>query len=155
LSLFAQALGGGTSSRLFQELREERGLAYSIYAWNQAFADVGLVGIGCAAERARASEAVQLTRQVLEESAEQLSEAELKRARAQLEAGLLMTLETPQGRADHMARSIEVYGRVILLDELLGQIRAVSVEDARTVGRALLDGPVAVASVGAKLALAA
>jgi predicted Zn-dependent peptidase len=155
LSLFAQALGGGTSSRLFQELREERGLAYSIYAWNQAFADVGLVGIGCAAERARASEAVQLTRQVLEETAEQLSEAELKRARAQLEAGLLMTLETPQGRADHMARSIEVYGRVILLDELLNQIRAVSVEDARKVGRALLDGPVAVASVGAKLARAA
>ena len=49
--LFVQALGGGTSSRLFQELREERGLAYSIYAWNQAFADTGLVGIGCAAER--------------------------------------------------------------------------------------------------------
>ena len=58
LSLFVQALGGGTSSRLFQELREERGLAYSIYAWNQAFADVGLVGIGCAAERARAAESM-------------------------------------------------------------------------------------------------
>ena len=56
LSLFVQALGGGTSSRLFQELREERGLAYSVYAWNQAFADVGLVGIGCAADRARAAE---------------------------------------------------------------------------------------------------
>ena len=55
LSLFVQALGGGTSSRLFQQLREERGLAYSIYAWNQGFADVGMVGIGCAAERARAS----------------------------------------------------------------------------------------------------
>ena len=58
LALFVQALGGGTSSRLFQELREERGLAYSIYAWSQAFADTGLVGIGCAAERARAAESV-------------------------------------------------------------------------------------------------
>ena len=155
LSLFVQALGGGTSSRLFQELREERGLAYSIYAWNQAFDDAGMVGIGCAAERARAAESVELARQVLAEAAEKLNEAELHRARAQVEAGLLMALETPQGRADHMARSIEVFGRILTLDELLGQIRGVTVDQARAAGRALLDGPVAVASVGAKLALAA
>ena len=155
LSLFVQALGGGTSSRLFQELREERGLAYSIYAWNQAFADVGLVGIGCAAERPRAAESVQLARQVLAQTAEALTQAELERARAQLESGLLMTLETPQGRADHMARSIEVFGRILELPELLAQIRAVTVEDARAAGEALLAGPAAVASVGAQLALAA
>jgi predicted Zn-dependent peptidase len=72
-----------------------------------------------------------------------------------VEAGLLMTLETAQGRADAMARSIEVYGRILSLAELLEQIRAVTVEDARRVGQALLNGPVAVASVGARLALAA
>ena len=155
LALFVQALGGGTSSRLFQELREERGLAYSIYAWNQPFADTGLVGIGCAAERARAAESVQLARDVLAGTVETLSEAELNRARAQMEAGLLMTLETAQGRADHIARSIEVFGRILNLDELLGQIRSVSVADARVAGQALLDGPISVASVGAKLALAA
>ena len=155
LALFVQALGGGTSSRLFQELREERGLAYSIYAWNQAFADTGLVGIGCAAERARAAESVQLTREVLAATVDGLSDAELSRARAQMEAGLLMSLETAQGRADHLARSIEVFGRILSLAEALEQIRAVTVGDARAAGRALLDGPVAVASVGAKLALAA
>ena len=155
LSLFVQALGGGTSSRLFQDLREERGLAYSIYAWSQAFADAGLVGIGCAAERARAAESVQLARQVLAETADGLNETELQRARAQIEAGMLMALETAQGRADHMARSIEVFGRIVPLDELLGQIRAVSVADARTAGQAMLEGPVAMASVGARLALAA
>jgi predicted Zn-dependent peptidase len=155
LTLFVQALGGGTSSRLFQELREERGLAYSIYAWNQAFADTGLVGIGCAAERPRAAESVQLAREVLAATAENLTDAELSRARAQMEAGLLMSQETAQGRADHMARSIEVFGRVLTLEELLGQIRGVTVADARAAGRALLDGPIAVASVGAKLALAA
>lgn len=155
LALFVQALGGGTSSRLFQELREERGLAYSIYAWNQAFADTGLVGIGCAAERARAAESVQLAREVLSATAEGLTEAELSRARAQMEAGLLMGLEAAQGRADHLARSIEVFGRILSLAEVLEQIRAVTVEDARAAGRVLLDGPVAVASVGAKLALAA
>jgi predicted Zn-dependent peptidase len=142
LALFVQALGGGTSSRLFQELREERGLAYSIYAWSHAFADCGLVGIGCAAERARAAESVQLARDVLEGTIETLTSAELSRARAQMEAGLMMSLESAQGRADHMARSIEVFGRI-------------TAEDARAAGQALLDGPVAVASVGAKLALAA
>ena len=155
LGLFVQALGGGTSSRLFQELREERGLAYSIYAWNQAFADTGLVGIGCAAERRQAAESVQLARDVLAATAEGLSEAELNRARAQVEAGLLMGMETAQGRADQMARSIEVFGRILPLDELLGQIRSVTLEQTRQAGRALLDGPAAVASVGAKLALAA
>ena len=155
LALFVQALGGGTSSRLFQEMREERGLAYSIYAWNQAFADVGLVGIGCAAERARAAESVQLARELLEQTAVELTSVELDRARAQFEANVLMTMETPQGRADHMARSIEVFGRIIAIEELLGQIRAVSLEGARSVGQALLTGPIAVASVGAQLALAA
>ena len=155
LSLFVQALGGGTSSRLFQELREERGLAYSIYAWNQAFADTGLVGIGCAAEQPRAAESVQLTRQILAETAHELTEAELSRAKAQVEAGLLMGLENPQGRADHIARSIEVYGRILSLRELLEQIRSVTLGQARAAGRALLDSPLAVASVGANLALAA
>jgi len=155
LALFVQALGGGTSSRLFQELREERGLAYSVYAWSQAFGDTGFVGIGCAAERPRAAESVQLAREVLAATAEGLTEAELSRARAQVEAGLLMALETAQGRADQMARSIEVFGRILSVDELLSQLRAVTVEDARAAGQALLDGPAAVASVGAKLAVAA
>ena len=155
LGLFVQALGGGTSSRLFQELREERGLAYSIYAWNQAFADTGLVGIGCAAERRQAAESVQLAREVLAAVAEELTDAELNRARAQVEAGLLMGLETAQGRADQMARSIEVFGRILSLDELLNQIRGVTIKEAKTAGLALLEGPTAVASVGAKLALAA
>lgn len=155
LGLFVQALGGGTSSRLFQELREERGLAYSVYAWNQSFADTGLVGIGCAAERRQAAESVQLARQVMFMTAEALTQAELNRARAQVEAGLLMGLETAQGRADAMARSIEVFGRILTLDELLDQIRGVTLDQARSAGRALLDRPIAVASVGTKLALAA
>jgi predicted Zn-dependent peptidase len=155
LSLFVQALGGGTSSRLFQELREERGLAYSIYAWSQAFADTGLVGIGCAADRSRAAEAIALARDLVAATAEGLSAAELQRARAQIEASLLMGLETPQGRADHLARSIEVFGRAIETDELIAQLRAVDVAQARAAGAALSDGPVAVASVGAPLALAA
>jgi predicted Zn-dependent peptidase len=155
LSTFVQALGGGMSSRLFQELREERGLAYSVSAWNQAYADTGIVALSCAADRERAVESMHLARTVLADAVETLDEAEIQRARAQMEAGLLMALETPQGRADQMARSIEVFGRILGLDELLDQIRAVDAVAAREAGAALLDGRAAVASVGAQLALAA
>lgn len=155
LSVFVQALGGGTSSRLFQELREERGLAYSIGAWSQAYADTGIVAIGCAADRDRAAESMSLARQVLAEAIDGLTDAEVNRARAQLEAGLLMALETAQGRADQMARSIEVFARIVPLGELLAELRAVDAAAARAAGATLLDGRIAVASVGAQLAAAA
>ena len=155
LSLFAQAVGGGMSSRLFQELREERGLAYSIYAWTQGFADTGLLAINLSVDKARAVEAMGLARDVVERAAEDLSDAELNRARAQIEAGILMALETPQGRADSMARSIEIFGRIMAVDEMLAELRSVDASAARAAGRAALDGPRALASIGGKLALAA
>ena len=155
LAVFVQALGGGTSSRLFQELREERGLAYSVGTWQQAFADTGIVVIGCAADRTRAAESMNLARNVLSDTIETLSEAEVRRAQAQMEAGLLMALETPQGRADQMARSVEVFGRIVPLEELLADLRAVDVAAARTAGAALLDGRIAISSVGARLAAVA
>ena len=155
LSVFVQALGGGTSSRLFQELREERGLAYSIGAWSQAFADTGLVAIGCAADRNRAVESMNLAREVLADTIETLTDVEVRRALAQMEAGLLMALETPQGRADQMARSIAVFGRILTLDEMLEDLREVDTAAAKAAGSALLDGRTAIASVGARLAAVA
>lgn len=155
LSLFAQAVGGGMSSRLFQQLREERGLAYSIYAWTQGYADTGLFAVNLSTDKARAAEAMTLARDCVTQAAEELTEAELNRARAQVEAGLLMALETPQGRADAMARSVELFGRIMSHDEMLAELRAVDVAAARAAGQAMLSGPVALASIGGKLALAA
>ncbi|MCL6741760.1 insulinase family protein [Sphingomonas sp. RB56-2] len=155
LSLFAQAVGGGMSSRLFQELREERGLAYSIYAWTQGFADTGLFAINLAADKARATEALNLALAAVNQAAVDLSDAELKRARAQVEAAILMALETPQGRADAMARSIEIFGRIMTVEEMLAELRAVDASAAREAGAAMLAGPRAIASIGGKLALAA
>ncbi|HEX5257795.1 MAG TPA: pitrilysin family protein [Sphingomicrobium sp.] len=155
LSVFVQAIGGGMSSRLFQELREDRGLAYSVSAWQQAYADTGIVALSCAADSNRAVESMHLARAVLANAVETLTDREVQRARAQLEAGLLMSLESPQGRADHMARSIEVFGRILSLDELLEHLRNVDAAAAKAAGAALLDGRAAVASVGAQLALAA
>ncbi len=155
LSLFIQALGGGMSSRLFQELREDRGLAYSVSAWQQAYADTGVVAMSCAADRNRAAESMSLARALLADAVETLTDVEVQRARAQLEAGLLMSMESAHGRADQMARSIEVFGRILSVDELLAQLRSVDAAAARQAGAAMLDGRAAVASVGAQLALAA
>ncbi|MEO5971870.1 MAG: pitrilysin family protein [Sphingomicrobium sp.] len=155
LSLFAQAVGGGISSRMFQQLREERGLAYSIYAWTQGFAETGLFAVNMSTDRARAAEAMALATDVVERAAEELTEAELARARAQVEAGLLMSLETPQGRADSIARSIELFGRIMPLDEMLAEIRAVDATAARAAGQAMLSGPRATASIGESHKLAA
>ena len=130
-------------------------MAYSVGAWQQAFADTGIVTIGCAADRSRAAESMNLARGVLASTIETLDEKEVCRAQAQIEAGLLMALETPQGRADHMARSIEVFGRILSLSELLEQVRAVDAPAARIAGSTLLDGRIAIASVGARLAAVA
>jgi len=155
LSLFSQAVGGGMSSRLFQELREERGLAYSIYSWTQGFADIGLFAVNLSTDKARAAEAMALARDCVSRAAEELTEAELDRARAQVEAGLIMALETPQGRADSIARSIEIFNRIMSLDEMLAELRSVSADDSRNAAQAMLNGPIALASIGGKLALAA
>ncbi len=155
LALFAQAVGGGMSSRLFQELREDRGMAYSIYAWTQGYAETGLFAVNLSTDKARAAEAIALARHTVERAADDVTEVEIDRARAQVEAGLLMALETPQGRADSIARSIEIFNRVMTLDEMLAELRAVTAYDARSVAQAMLSGPIALASIGGKLALAA
>jgi predicted Zn-dependent peptidase len=155
-TLFTQAVGGGMSSRLFQQLREERGLCYSVYAWVQGFADCGLFAVSAATDRADAPASLALAREVVARAADDMSEAELSRARAQVEASLLMSLETVQGRADHHARSVELFGRLVPVEEVLAELRAVDVSGAREAGRSLLAGPVALASVGGgALALAA
>ena len=152
MSLYSSAVGGGMSSRLFQELREERGLAYSIYSWAQPYVDVGMFGVYCAAQQDKGAEAFTLARDVLARAAETLDEAELDRAKAQAKAGLLMGLEAVATRCDHLARQIQVHGRVVTPAEIVTLIDAVTVEDARRAGQAALSGPMAVASVGGKLA---
>ena len=155
LSLFTNAVGGGMSSRLFQQVREERGLAYSIYGWSHSYADTGLFGVYCAAARNDAARALELTRQVLAETAEGLTQAELERARAQAKAGLLMGLESVATRADHLARSIQVHGRIVPPSETVALIDAVTLDQARTAGTQALASGEALATVGGKLARAA
>lgn len=155
MALFASVAGGGMSSRLFQELREERGLAYSVYAWAQPFADTGMFGVYCAAQRAQAADAYRLAGEVLARTAETLDETELQRAKAQAKAGLLMGLESVATRCDHLARQLQIHGRIVPPSELVAAIDAVDVGAARAAGQKALSGPKALATVGGTLARAA
>ncbi len=146
--LFTMAAGGGMSSRLFQEVREARGLAYSVSAGLTPYADGGLMSVHAACAREHAAAARDLIDTVLAGAAADLQPAELERARAQAVAGLLMALETPAGQADYAARSFAVHGRFLPPAEVVDRLLAVDVEAARAAGAAMLAGPPARAEIG-------
>lgn len=147
-ALFTMAAGGGMSSRLFQEVREARGLAYSISAATTAYADCGLMSVHAATARKDAGRARDLIDRVLADTARTLSAAELARAKAQAVASLLMALEGPQGQGDYVARCLLVHGRFVPPAELVARIEAVSVEAARAAGAAMLEHAPARAEIG-------
>jgi predicted Zn-dependent peptidase len=146
--LWATALGGGMSSRLFQDIREERGLAYSVSAFHQPHADIGITSLYLATRPADAQKAAGLAMEIAQALAADLQPAELDRARAQLKAGLLMGLEACAGQADWIGRTILAFGRAVPVAEVEAAIDAVSVEEAREAGRAMLDATPALASIG-------
>ena len=147
-------LGGGASSRLFQEAREERGLCYGIGSHVTAFSDAGLFGIHAATSPEHVAVLVEVVCGELEATAGAgLGAAEVARARAQLKAGLLMGLESSGARAEQLARHLLVYGRPIPAAEIAARIDAVGLEDVRAMARRVFSGakPV-VAEVGAGVA---
>ncbi|MFC3568256.1 M16 family metallopeptidase [Paracoccus simplex] len=129
--IWTSALGGGMSSRLFQKLREEKGLCYSIFAQSGFHDDTGMVTIYAGTSGEQIADLATLTVDELKRSAEDMSEAEVARARAQLKAGLLMGLESPTGQAERMARSLAIWGRVPDPAEVALRIDAVTVADIR------------------------
>jgi predicted Zn-dependent peptidase len=149
LQVFTNVLGGGMSSRLFQEVREQRGLCYSIYAFHAPYADTGMFGLYAGTD---ASDVAELMRVVVGEihgAAEAINEAEVARAKAQMKAGLLMALESSSSRAEQLARQMFAWGRPIPLAELVARIEAVTVESTRAAGRALISrGRPAIAALG-------
>jgi predicted Zn-dependent peptidase len=148
--LFAMALGGGMSSRLFQELREERGLAYSVSASHGIHADTGMLSLYAATRPKDGASALELAREIALKTATDLSLAELDRARAQLKAGVLMGLEGCAGQADWLGGSLITWGRVVPPTELIATLDAISVDEVRATGAAMLATPPALAIVGPK-----
>ncbi len=123
--VYTTALGGGMSSRLFQKIREERGLCYSIYAQSGSYDDTGMITIYAGTSAEEIDDLCGLTIDEMKRAAADMSEAEIARARAQMKAGLLMGLESPSGRAERMARHIAIWGRVQSAAETTAEIEAV------------------------------
>lgn len=136
--IYATALGGGMSSRLFQELREKRGLCYTIFAQASAYDDTGLITLYAGTGPNKIRELEELAIDELRRAAEGLSEAEIERARAQMTAGLVMGLESPSSRAERLARMVAVWDRVPPLDETLAKIAAVTPDALRTFAEGLV-----------------
>lgn len=146
--LFADIAGGGASSRLFQQLREDRGLAYSVWAAFQPWRDVGLTSVYAATARSQSAAAAQLVEQVLHETAEEATERELARVKTQAKAALLMWLESPWGQANYLARQLATHGRLVEPAEIVARIDSVTLEQVRAAGAAMLSGPRARATIG-------
>ncbi|HJQ16384.1 MAG TPA: pitrilysin family protein [Allosphingosinicella sp.] len=146
--LFADAVGGGMSSRLFQQLREERGLAYSVYASLYPFSDIGLLSIYAATARDQSAASAQLIEDVLAAATRDVTQREVDRVRTQAKAGLLMSMESPWGQAHYVARQLAVYGRLVDPSEVIADLEAVTVDAVRAAGQKMLVGPRARATIG-------
>ncbi|MCR9112255.1 MAG: insulinase family protein [Rhodobacteraceae bacterium] len=147
--IYATALGGSMSSRLFQEVRERRGLCYTIYAQAGAYSDTGMMTIYAGTSADEMPGLARITVDEMKRAADDLSEAELERARAQMKAGLLMGLESPSNRAERQARMIQIWGRVPALDEVVERIDAVTLAGLRQLAaRVATEAPAAMALYG-------
>lgn len=147
--VYATVLGGGMSSRLFQEVREARGLAYSVYAYAQSYVDGGGVGIYAGTGASEVAELVPVIAQEMHALTATANEPEIARARAQLKAGLLMSLESSSSRMDQIGRQMLVYGRVLPIEEIVAAIDAVDVDAVhRVAARTLSAGPLTMAAIG-------
>ena len=151
--VYAMTMGGGMSSRLFQKIREEKGLCYSIFAQSGAYEDTGQITLYAGTSAEEIGQLTDLTVDELKRAADDMSEPEVARARAQIKAGMLMGLESPSSRAERIARLLAIYGRVPDVQEAVARIDAVTTADVRRYageltasGTALaLYGPVAAA----------
>lgn len=149
LLIFATALGGGMSSRLFQAVREERGLAYSIYSYASNYAETGLTTIYMATGPEAAGDAVSLTLETLLRSLDGMSEEELHRARAQLKASVFMGLESCSGLSEQIGRQLLLFDRVIPTKEIIERIESATAEDVRRAAQRMIEaGPLSLATVG-------
>lgn len=122
-------LGGGMSSRLFQEVREKRGLVYSIYSYNASYSDTGLFAIYAGTSPEKVDELVPVVLTELENVSKNIELSELNRAKAQLKAGTLMGLESTSSKCEQLAQHMLVFGRPISFQEIIEKIDAVNIDD--------------------------
>lgn len=149
LGVLNVALGGGTSSRLFQEVRELRGLAYSVYSFSSQYADSGVVGVAVGCLPDRTAEVLSVVREQLSLIAEEgITADELARGKGQLVGGMILGLEDSGSRMMRLGKNELVHGEVVGIDEVIQRIEAVTLEEVRAVAADVFGRPELLAVVG-------
>ncbi len=148
MTMFAAILGGGLSSRLFQEVREKRGLAYDIHSFSSSFHDSGIFGVYAGTAEQNAGEVIRHTAEQIHGVAGRVRPEELDRAMAQARSGLLMGLESCAGQAEALAHQLRIHGRPISVDEHLQRLAAVDRPAVSRVARRVLASPPTLSAVG-------
>ena len=136
VQLLSTLLGGGMSSRLFQEIRERRGLAYSVFSFASSYVDGGVFGVYCGTGPDKLQELTPVIADELHKVCNQVSDEEVARARAQIKSGLMMSLESSSSRCERLGRQLLIFGRAIPIEEMVAEIDAITAEDiVRVAGR--------------------
>ena len=146
--VFVEALGGGMSSRIFQSVREERGLAYSVYSFADAYEETGAVGVYAGTDAASAAEAIRLIRGDIESLAAAPTAAEISRSKAMLKSTILMALENPASRIETAVGQLYAHDRLITPKELADRLDAVDGQGVRAVAEKALMGTASLSVVG-------
>jgi predicted Zn-dependent peptidase len=149
LGVLNAALGGGTSSRLFQEVRERRGLAYSVYSYPSHYADAGAFAVAAGCLPSKVTEVLEVIRAELARVAEEgITADELRRGQGQLRGGLVLSLEDSGSRMSRLAKAEMLYDELPSIDDVLRRIDEVTLEDVNTLARTLLTQEQTLAVVG-------
>ncbi|MBS2937491.1 insulinase family protein [Nocardioides sp. J2M5] len=149
LGVLNTALGGGTSSRLFQEVREHRGLAYSVYSFATHHADAGVVGVSVGCLPGKYDAVLETVRAELAKvAADGLTAEELERGKGQLKGGLVLGLEDSGSRMSRIGKAELVFDELLTIDEVVERIEAVTLDDVATLARDLFTQPELLAVVG-------
>jgi predicted Zn-dependent peptidase len=149
LGVLNSALGGGMSSRLFQEVREKRGLAYSVYSFASHYADLGMFGVYAGCLPKKVDQVLDLCRAELQKVAERgISDDELARGIGQLRGALVLGLEDTGSRMSRLGKAELVYGQLLSVDEVIDRISAVTLDDVREVAREVLSAKQTLAVIG-------
>jgi predicted Zn-dependent peptidase len=143
------ALGGGMSSRLFQEIREKRGLAYSVYSYHSQYTEAGVFSAYAGSTPARAKDVIGLLRRELEDVAGGgITEEEFDRAKGHVKGSLVLSLEDPGSRMSRIGKSEIAHGEILTVDQSLRRIDTVTLEDARRVAKRVLSQPMTLTVLG-------
>jgi predicted Zn-dependent peptidase len=149
LSVLSTALGGGMSSRLFQEVREKRGLAYSVYSYAQGFSDDGMFGIYAGCLPAKVDTVLDVCMSQLDDVARNgLTDDEIGRGKGQVRGATVLGQEDTGSRMSRIAKSELLHEPLLSIDEILKKVDAVTADDVRVVARDLLDAPRTLAVIG-------